>query len=298
MDEETILKLKENYKKLFDQQLIEMFSYGKEAYEETAWYLIVKEAMSRNLQLPFIAEGFKETKESKSPTLKTVVLMPIIYLFGSFAIGYTIGFWNFANYILLNKAKSSGIIDCCLLVFYLFLIVFLVKRYSGYFFSGSWKINTYSNLETGLKWSIPFIFIIGHGVSTPEIRSEWLKFYLMENNLSKEDITAITAILISAVLLVASFLEELIFRGLIQQYIKKFVTPGVSVLITAGIFTLAHFGNFFFIPFSLGDVGLWFIGGIFTGFAFNMSNSCISSFIPHLVYNIKFIVIVPLMLAF
>lgn len=37
MDEETILKLKENYKKLFDQQLIEMFSYGKEAYEETAY---------------------------------------------------------------------------------------------------------------------------------------------------------------------------------------------------------------------------------------------------------------------
>ena len=286
MDEETIHRLKKNYKKLLDQQLIEMFSHGKEAYEETAWYLIVKEAMSRNLQLPFIAEGFKETKESKSPklikipTLKTVVLLPIIYVFGSFAIpgviGFTIGFWDFANNIPLDKAKLSGITEFCELVFFLFLTVFLVKRYNQYFFSGSWKINIYSNLETGLKWSIPFIIIIGHGVSNLEIRSEWLKIYLMEYDLSKEDITTITAISISAGFLVASFLEELIFRGLIQQYIKKFVNPGISVLITAGIFTLVHFGKFFFFPFSFGEVGFWFIAGILTGFAFNMSNSCIS----------------------
>jgi len=39
LDEETILRLKENYKKLFDQQLIKMLSFGREAYEEAAWDL-------------------------------------------------------------------------------------------------------------------------------------------------------------------------------------------------------------------------------------------------------------------
>ena len=172
-----------------------------------------------------------------------------------------------------------------------------MKRYSGYLFPGSWKINFYSNLKTGFKWSSPVIILTGIGVLNPEIRAEWLKYYLIINDFSQENITTITAILISAGFLVASFLEELIFRGMLQQYIKKFIKPNISVLITAGIFTLSHFGNFFSIPFSLGAVGSWFIGGILTGLAFNNANSCISSFIPHLVINIKFIVIVPLMLA-
>lgn len=241
-------------------------------------------------------------KTAKTPSLKTVVLTPLIYLFGSLAfggvMGFTIWFWSVALGIPLEKVISSGINQCIELVFLLFITVFLVKRYSGYFFSGSWKINLYSNLKTGLKWSIPFIILTGIFVLIPEIRAELLENYLLENNLSVENITIITAILISAGVLVASFLEELIFRGMIQQYIKKFVSPRISVLITAGIFTLAHFGYFFFIPVSFGDVGSWFIGGIFTGFAFNKANSCISSFITHLVFNIKHIVIVPLMLAF
>jgi len=240
-------------------------------------------------------------KTTKTLSLKAVVLTPLIYLFGSLAIGgvtgFTIVFWSVALGIPLEKVIPSGIIQCAEILFCLFITVFLLKRYSGYLFAGSWKINFYSNLKTGLKWSIPFIILTGIGVLFPEPRAEWLKQYLLENNLSKENITIIAVILISALILVASFLEELIFRGMIQQYIKKYVNPRISVLITAVIFTLAHFGNFFFIPVSLVDVGSWFIAGIFTGFAFNKANSCISSFIPHLVVNIKHIIIVPLMLA-
>ena len=148
-----------------------------------------------------------------------------------------------------------------------------------------------------MKWSIPFIIFIGLVTLAPEGRDVMLKRYLLENKLSLENITIISVILTSAGILIASFLEELIFRGMIQQHIKKFVTPRLSVFITAGIFAIAHFGQFFIIPVSLGSVVTWFVAGIFTGFAFNRYNSCISSFIPHLVFNLKFIIVVPLMLA-
>jgi membrane protease YdiL (CAAX protease family) len=225
-------------------------------------------------------------------------------LLGSIAIalviGSTVGFYSVAFGISLEKLESflKAITDVTLFFFYLIMTISLVKRYSGYLFSGSWKINFYSHLKTGLKWSIPFIFLIGIGVLNPETRAEWIKTYFLEFSLSQENITIGNIILLSAHLLAATFLEELIYRGMIQQYIKKLVTPRISVLITASIFTLAHFGHFFIIPVSLGNVGFWFIVGIFTGFAFNKANSCISSFIPHLVYNLRSIIIVPLMLTF
>jgi membrane protease YdiL (CAAX protease family) len=223
-------------------------------------------------------------------------------LLGSTAIVFlyvfTVGFYSGAFGISLEKLESllTAIGHFVSFVFVLIMTIFLVKRYSGYLFSGSWKINFYSHLKTGLKWSIPFIFLTGIVVLVPDTRAEWTKIYLLEISLSQENITIGNIIMFSAAMLVATFLEELIFRGMIQQYIKKLVTPRISVLITAGIFTLAHFGEFFINPVSLGKIVFWFLTGIFTGFAFNKANSCISSFIPHLVANLEFIIPVPLML--
>jgi len=255
--------------------------------------------------ISILESGFVFTyKPTKTPSLKAVILTLLTYLLGSLAIVvvilFNVGVHGVAFGISIEKLESfvGAITHITSFFFFLIMTIFLVKRYSGYLFSGSWKINLYSHLKTGLMWSIPFIILTGIIVLIPEARAESLNFYLLENNLSWENITIMIVILISAETLIVSFLEELIFRGMIQQYISKFVTPVISILITAGIFTLAHFGKFFFLPVSLGNVGYWFIAGIFTGFAFNKTKSCISSFIPHLVGNLKQIIIVPLMLTF
>lgn len=156
--------------------------------------------------------------------------------------------------------------------------------------------NLYSELKTGLKWSIPYIAGGIISALNPQYRDVWLKYYLLFNSLSLEKITVEIVILISAVVLIGTFLEELMFRGMIQQYIKKFTTPRISVLITAGIFAIAHCGHFFSLSVSLDDVVALFVLGILTGFAFNKYNFRISSFIPHLVFNLKFIIFVPVML--
>jgi membrane protease YdiL (CAAX protease family) len=240
----------------------------------------------------------------RTPSLETVVLMPLIYLCGISPIAFVsssiLGFFGAAAGIPREKLDSvlKANMPVVFFLFVLLLTVFLVKRYSAHFFAGSWKNNLYSRCWVGLKWSILFIIFVGLGVLIPETRAVWLEHYLLTYELSLENITPIIVILISAEMLVGSFLEELIFRGMIQQYIKKFVTPRKSVLITAGIFALAHFGIFLSTPVSLIPIGLWFLAGIFTGFAFNKSNSCISSFIPHLVLNLKDIIIVPLIIMF
>lgn len=240
--------------------------------------------------------------QPKSPSPKAIVLTTLIGLFGPSAIAFVlaviVGFIGFAIGIPREKIFSFAIVMAAVVsvLIYLLMSIFLLKRYDGYFFSGSWKTNLYSRIKTGLKWSIPYIVVIGLATLVPEGRNLMLKSYLLMNKLSLENITIEIVILISAAILISTFLEELIFRGMIQQHIKKFTTPRKSVLITAGIFAIAHFGQFFIIPVSFRDVVSWFIAGIFTGFAFNKYNSCISSFIPHLVLNLKFIIVVPLML--
>ena len=237
-------------------------------------------------------------KEVEVPSRRTVVITPLIYLLGGGAIGFTIACWSFATNIPIEKFISSGILWCLELLFFLIFVGFLMKRYRSFFFSDSWKTNLNNQIKVGLKWSIPFIIIVVLASLMEESRVISLENYIETNRLTEKDITMITVVMISLATLVASFLEELIFRGMIQRHIKKFVSPSLSVLISAGIFTVAHVDKFFVAPVSYIALGMLFITGIFTGFAFNKADSCISSFIPHLVINLDHIIIVPVILAF
>jgi len=298
------------WESLDTDELIEM--YKNSELDELALLSLIQFLEERGISPETLGEPYYEKadydssddfvfiyKTAKTPSIKAVVLTSLIYFFSSFVIHFSIAFWCVAFGIPLEKAQSYGIMEFAELLFLIIITILLMKAYSGYLFSGSWKINFYNNLKTGLKWSTLFIFVISISVLDPENRAALIKNYFLQNGFSQDNITIIIVILTSATTLVATFLEELIFRGMIQQYINKIVTPRISVLITAGIFTLIHLPNFFFIPVDpVGHAASLFILGIFTGFAFNKANSCISSFIPHLVFNMKYIIIVPLMLTF
>lgn len=238
-----------------------------------------------------------------TPSLKTVILMPLIYLFGMFPIDFVAGFFMaLIGMPVGTPEKLAGgflIVMALLGIFFCLMITWLLmKRYSTYFFTDAWKVNFYSHLAVGLKWSIPVIVFTGfivYGSFNTDFRLSMIKAYLATNRVPLENISGTLLILLSVSVLVQTFLEELIFRGMIQQHIKKFVSPRKSVLITAVIFTLSHFFSY---PIIFFNVGLWFVAGILTGFAFDKFNSCISSFIPHLLLNIKNIIIIPAILIF
>jgi len=240
-----------------------------------------------------------------TPSLKTVILMPLIYLFAAYPISFMTGLYmEFTGMPMGTPEKPTGgfLIATALLAVFFFLTItwLLMKRYSNYFLTDAWKINFYSHLAVGLKWSIPAIVLTGligysYGLFDTDARLSMIDGYLKQHGVTLEIISGTLVILLSVRILVQTFLEELIFRGMIQQHIKKFVSPRKSVLITAVIFSLSHFST---IPMSFPIFGFGFVVGILTGFAFNKFSSCISSFIPHLLFNINHIIIVPLILVF
>lgn len=242
-------------------------------------------------------------KKASEPSRKALVLAPLTYLacpwIIPFVLGWAIGFYG-ALIGLPTETIRAFVVTIARIASPLALLlmtIFLVNRYKGHLLGSRWKSNLSSRLWVGLKWSIPYILFGSISVFIPEHRAEHLRSYFLQEELSSQSITPIVVALTSANTLTATFLEEVIFRGMLQQHIKKFISPRRSVLITASIFTLAHFAKFLTNPFSFGDIVAWFLVGIFAGFAFNKHNSCISAFIPHLVFNLKYIMIVPLILT-
>jgi len=88
-----------------------------------------------------------------------------------------------------------------------------------------------------------------------------------------------------AVILLAPMVEEILFRGTLQQYLKKFFSPQISVFITAIIFASFHFsfsqqlGNLAIIP-SL------FVFACFLGYVYERQGSIYASIGLHSAFNL------------
>ncbi|MFC1840339.1 lysostaphin resistance A-like protein [Thermodesulfobacteriota bacterium] len=235
-------------------------------------------------------------------TLKIVALTYLAYIFGniiiSFLAGIYVGFFGSAIGASFEKVKilATSVSTFTQLFFCLILTLYLLIKYNIIFFSDSWKLNLSRNIKIGIKWSIPYIVLFFFTFLIPESRINHKNFYFSLIERSSENITVTIIILTSLMLLVASFLEELIFRGIVQKYLNQHITPGKSVLITASIFMLSHAVLLLRSLIDFKGFVMIFILGLFTGYAYNRSNSCISSFIPHLVFNLRYIIIIPLML--
>lgn len=87
------------------------------------------------------------------------------------------------------------------------------------------------------------------------------------------------------IVLVAPIVEEILFRGTLQQYLKKFFSLKTSIAITAIIFACFHFspmqglGNFSLIP-SL------FVFSCFLGFVYERQGSIFASIGLHFTFNL------------
>jgi membrane protease YdiL (CAAX protease family) len=104
--------------------------------------------------------------------------------------------------------------------------------------------------------------------------------YLKENLQS----TPQTAIALISIVILAPIVEEFLFRGTLQQYLKKFFSIKTSIVLTAAIFACFHFsssqglGNFSLIP-SL------FVFSCFLGYTYERQGSLFASIGLHLAFN-------------
>ena len=88
---------------------------------------------------------------------------------------------------------------------------------------------------------------------------------------------------VSAVL-VAPLIEEFVFRGILQSFLRNYLGPIGSILISSFIFALFHFST----RQGLGNISLiitLFFLALYLGFAYEKQRSLVASFTLHMLFN-------------
>ena len=93
-------------------------------------------------------------------------------------------------------------------------------------------------------------------------------------------------------LVCTGFLEELIFRGIIQHNAIKYFNPGIGIFFVALLFAVMHIGNM-----SLLDVVFVLFIGYFYGYAVRFTDSIIGVSLSHGLTNVILFLVMPLMQA-
>ncbi len=86
------------------------------------------------------------------------------------------------------------------------------------------------------------------------------------------------------IVILAPILEEFFFRGILQNFFKKFLNRWTSIIFTSSIFAIIHFSY----TQKLGNitiVGSIFIFSLFLGFIYEKQKSLISPIFLHATFN-------------
>ena len=115
----------------------------------------------------------------KIPSLKLSILMIIIYLFSvvpiiAGIIYFLVSIEYPTKSIKSNLSEVMMIVQICLTSS---MTYYLVKRYSDYLLSDSWRANFKNYLRVGLKWSIPLLILHIISLSMPSTREKLIEHY-------------------------------------------------------------------------------------------------------------------------
>ena len=87
-----------------------------------------------------------------------------------------------------------------------------------------------------------------------------------------------------SIIIIAPILEEFLFRGVLQNFLKKYLKRSYAILLTSVIFAFAHFS----IAQKLANItilGSLFILSVFLGFLYEKQKSLISPIFLHATFN-------------
>lgn len=275
--------------------------------DQSSWHLITDEIKSAIIF--FIAmlvtsgiaffKGFYKLKEDEKINIKFTyfVLIFIIYLLTSYGTGALSSFFfkkyinstNFLSYyVLINFV--AGI----LLLVFLYLFCFKTQRDTTNLIikrkSPDSRTISFDAMIGIASWLLIFpivsffasifdifIFVVFKVKKIPEqmaidfIKSTMAKPFLL--------IVALTSIII-----IAPILEEFLFRGVLQNFLKKYLKRSYAILLSSAIFAFAHFS----VAQKLANItilGSLFVLAIFLGFLYEKQKSLVSPIFLHATFN-------------
>jgi len=229
----------------------------------------------------------------KGPSIVLTIVFYLVYLLGEIPIivglAYVSRWCNLPPDIATQYLSQS--IWFIRIVLTISLIFFLARNYSAYLLTKDWKANLFAFSLKGLKWSLLLVLFYAVTLSFPSTRSNLLEYYHSTNIISSQSIKPVLFFLFAIFVLLGAIFEEFVFRGIVLQKLQKLLGQNLSVIISAVLFGFAHLTVF---GFSIAKLLNAVLVGLFCGFAFKETRSCISAFVPHLVNNGIFIAVLGL----
>ncbi len=152
-----------------------------------------------------------------------------------------------------------------------------------------WKAKFDDFFIAGMSWllSYPLVVAVGQAVA--------IFLMLVYKNIEPEQVavkqiktaatsTSLLIVLILCVIFIVPVIEELLFRGLLQNWLKKLVSPWKAILFTSFIFALFHFS----FSQGMGNVELivsLFVLSCFLGFIYERQKSLWAPISMHAIFN-------------
>jgi membrane protease YdiL (CAAX protease family) len=221
---------------------------------------------------------------TEAPSLKITVIIILIYLFAVIPLTLAIAYGGTIVGYSLYEIKNylSEIILIIHVGIICSLVYLLLRKYSGYLLSPVWKNNFSLYISVGFKWGLPLLILHIILFSFPTIRENLISRSTSTRIITIEGASFFLLSVYSSWLILGAIIEEFIFRGIILNKIKNFITEKKAIIVSALVFALVHF---IYSPIYIGELTSHFFVGILCGFAYISTRSCISAIIPHLINN-------------
>jgi membrane protease YdiL (CAAX protease family) len=202
-----------------------------------------------------------------------LVFFPLIFSLGFSLSGISQGWLN-----LMNIAAVTLV---------LFAYCYQHRKYLRFLFRSQHL--GFDILLGALSWLLAYPIVLCISQILTLILSDWAGFSLVDqlavkqirNVMQFKDLFIATLV---AVIGIIPFLEEFLFRGVLQSALRNYFPAGPSILISSLIFTLFHFSIVQGIN-NINILGSLFILALFLGFLRERQNNIWSSFALHALFN-------------
>ncbi len=220
-----------------------------------------------------------------TPSNKISILYFLLYLFA--VVPLTVGFFYGLDFVGYNVKSLRTYLSEIIIIIQIgitsVLILILMRRHFVFLFGKRLKKDYLQFLKKGVGWTVPLLVIHIMAFLIPNMRENLIHRYSSIKIISISDATNFTLILFAILLSTAVLFEEMIFRGVLIQKLLQVTNKTVSILISAGLFSLSHL---IYSSISMDTLISGFFVGILCGFAYISTGSCLSAFVPHLFNNL------------
>lgn len=226
-----------------------------------------------------------------------VIILPLFYLILAYVNGLPFGqFAHLSAYFAKKTITILQLISMLMIVGSVFLYFFLIKKeVRNKILFGDEARKIWRNIGLGiltLAIAYPIVLFVNIIISWVvkslfgPVTVEQLAVKELKNLVHMPLYFGLFALFVC---ILVPFIEELLFRGFLQTYLRNYLGVGGSIILTSAIFAFAHFSK----EQGVGNIellGTLFVLALFLGFLYERQRNLFASFGLHMAFNTSSII--------